>query len=80
MSKVKMNNLIEMPDVIVEVRGGNVIQVYAKNPETHVTVIDWDNATPAVPQGHIGELKPLLLAQMPLDTVAAITSKWSTPI
>ncbi len=80
MTEVKMKNLNEIPDVIVEVRGGNVIQVYVKSQETNVIVIDWDKVTPGRPQGHIAELKPLLLAQMPSDTEAAIASRCTAPI
>jgi len=30
-------------DVIIEVRGGNVVEVYTRSPLIHVTIIDWDN-------------------------------------
>ena len=32
-----------MSDVIVEVRGGVVVEVYSKSRRTRVVVIDWDN-------------------------------------
>jgi hypothetical protein len=32
-----------MTDVIVEVSGGVVVEVYSKNPRTRVVVIDWDD-------------------------------------
>lgn len=32
-----------MSDVIVEVRGGNVVEVYGRSQETRVTIVDWDN-------------------------------------
>jgi hypothetical protein len=32
-----------MSDVIVEVRGGNIVAVYGRSTKTQVTIVDWDN-------------------------------------
>jgi len=32
-----------MSDVIIEIRGGNVVGVYGRSEKTHVTIVDWDN-------------------------------------
>jgi len=32
-----------MSDVIIEIRGGNVVGVYGKSEKTRVTIVDWDN-------------------------------------
>jgi len=32
-----------MSDVIIEVRGGNVVGVYGRSQKTRVTIVDWDN-------------------------------------
>lgn len=32
-----------MSDLVIEVRGGVVVEVYSKTPERHVTIIDWDD-------------------------------------
>ena len=32
-----------MCDLVVEVRGGVVVEVYSRTPEKHVAIIDWDD-------------------------------------
>ena len=32
-----------MSDLVIEVRGGVVVEVYSRTPKKHVTIIDWDN-------------------------------------
>ena len=32
-----------MSDVIIEVRGGNIIEVYGLSEKTRVTIVEWDN-------------------------------------
>ena len=32
-----------MTDLVIEVRGGVVVEVYSNTSKRHVTIIDWDN-------------------------------------
>ena len=32
-----------MSDVVIEVRGGNVVGVFGRSQKTRVTIVDWDN-------------------------------------
>lgn len=62
----------QIADVVVEVRGGNVIQVYAANERIRVAVIDWDNVNPSASRGHIQHWKSMPLREMPADSRDAI--------
>jgi hypothetical protein len=32
-----------MSDVIIEVRGGNIVGLYGLSHKTRITIVDWDN-------------------------------------
>ena len=64
--------------IVVEVLGGIVVEVYADDPETHVTLIDWDcdDESPCLATDEEGreysgvaiEFPTTLLDSMPVET------------
>jgi hypothetical protein len=57
-----------MPEVIVEVRGGNIVEVYGRPQDTRVTIVDWDNFDPSDIRASI-ETRPCTpYCRIPRDT------------
>lgn len=63
-----------MPDVVIEIRGGNVVAAYCNDPRVRVRILDWDKA-----DSHDSPAFPAALfacdsvAAMPIDTMIALT-------
>ena len=62
-----------LPDIIIEVRGGNVSEIYTHFEQARVVVVDWDNLSVETMTTPVGDWKPLTINQMPADTMKAIT-------
>ena len=64
-----------MTNVVVEVRGGTVVGVYPKHPETHVTVVNWDDLE-AGDNRKVGDIQRCIsFNQMPTETWHACQSR-----
>jgi hypothetical protein len=59
-----------MQNVIVEVRGGVVVEIYSDNPDTRITVVDWDEASEGEQTSAGFEWRPSRLDEIPADTDA----------
>ena len=57
-----------MTDVVVEVRGGTVVEVYSKCPDTRVMVVDWDDLEAGDNRGLLGHQRCISLDRMPTET------------
>lgn len=57
-----------MRDIVVEVRGGLVVEIYSDLPDVRLTLVDWDNIHEGDAPFCWGEAAPL--HQMPDDTAA----------
>jgi len=64
----------QMSDVIVEVRGGNVVEVYGRSPKTRVTIIDWDNWESGDIPASVYTVYCLPVSEAPEDTARLLAS------
>ena len=62
-----------MSDVIIEIRGGNVVGVYGQFEKTRVTIVDWDNWQAGNPHTSTYTFDCLPTTSMPEDTASVIT-------
>lgn len=61
-------------DIVVESRGGVIVAIYARTPDTRVVVVDWDDISPSRPHGTLYPVENI--EAMPKDTVeVAVTAK-----
>jgi hypothetical protein len=59
-----------MRNVIIEVRGGVVVEIYSDSSDTRITLIDWDEADEDEDSRAGIEWRPSRLDEMPPDTDA----------
>ncbi len=57
-----------MRDVVIELRGGVLVEVYTADLDIRITVIDWDRTNEGDGSSAGFEWHPSGLAQMPADT------------
>ena len=67
---VRGKEISPMPEIVVEVRGGLVAEIYSDQPHSRVVVIDWDEIDSPERQGRVGfRWDPCAsLTSMPDDT------------
>lgn len=60
-----------MIDLVIEIRGGVLVEIYTKRNNVSVAVVDWDNEPCGSPAsfGH-----PIQMTNLPIDTRRVITS------
>lgn len=63
-----------MPEVIIEVRGGNVVGVYGHSQKARVTFVDWDNREAGDVPTSVYTVHCLPVSNMPKETINIITS------
>jgi hypothetical protein len=63
-----------MSDVIIEVRGGNVVGVYSHSRTLQVTIVDWDNWEATNTSDAVYIEHSLLTSKLPKETVGVIAS------
>jgi hypothetical protein len=56
-----------MANVIVEVRGGVVVEVYSEDPELRIAIFDWDDLAAGDIHGRVTERHCAPYAQMPRE-------------
>jgi hypothetical protein len=59
-------------DIIIEVRGGNVVEVYGRSQKTRVTIVDWDNREAGDTSISAYTLNCLPVSKMPEETMNII--------
>ena len=59
-----------MTNIVVEIRGGVLVEVYCDDPNIRPVVINWDNAEPSHPSARTGFVWAFCprLNQLPKDT------------
>lgn len=63
-----------MSDVIIEIRGGNVVGVYGQSQKTRVTIVDWDNWEAGEIPTSVNTVYCLSESKMPEETNNIIAS------
>ena len=58
-----------MTKVVIEVRGGNVVECYSDNHELEICIIDWDNIDAG---GEAAKIAVASLWEVPRDTRKAL--------
>lgn len=66
-----------MPNIIIEIRGGNVVEVYGLPEECYATVVDWDNFDPRNEQNALAVFRPDPTRALPVDTHRLVDA-WQT--
>jgi len=61
-----------MTDIVIEVRGGVVVEIYSKNSNTRAVIIDWDNMETGRTSPMVEEACCLPFDQMCCETKQAI--------
>jgi len=69
-----------MSDVIIEVRGGNIVGVYGRSQETRVTIVDWDNQEAGDIPTSVYTVYCLPESNVPEETTRIIASSKIYPI
>jgi hypothetical protein len=61
-----------MKNVVIELRGGRVVEIYAEEPGTEFTVVDWDETTPDGLNPPSGcNFPAVAFSRLPSDTLLA---------
>ncbi len=58
-----------MKDLVIEVRGGNVVEVYSDITDVHITLIDWDSIEADNEPGLLSNVAVKPLASLPSQTL-----------
>jgi hypothetical protein len=61
-----------MKNIIVEVRGGRVVEIYSEDRQSVITVVDWDETGPrnfAAPDAY--HFPTVAFSRLPAETLAA---------
>lgn len=69
-----------MSDVIIEVRGGNVVGVYGRSQKTRVTIVDWDNWEAGDIPTSVYTVDCLPASKAPEETTSLIASSKNKPV
>ena len=72
-----MSNVI---DIIIEVRGGNVVEVYGRSQKTRVTIVDWDNWEAGDTSTSAYTLNCLPASKVPEETMNIIEASKTKPV
>lgn len=60
-----------MFDLVIEIRGGVLVEIYTKRNNVSVAVVDWDNEPYGSPAS-FGQ--PIQMTNLPIETQRVITS------
>jgi hypothetical protein len=69
-----------MSDVIIEIRGGNVIGVYGQSQKTRVTIVDWDNWNAGDIPTSVYTVNCLPTSSMSEETTSTINLSKNNPV
>ena len=67
-------------DVIIEVRGGNVVEVYGRSQKTRVTIVDWDSLEAGNIPTSVYTVNCLPIYKVPEETMSIIESSKTKPV
>ena len=69
-----------MSDVIIEVRGGNVVGIYGHSQKTRVTIVDWDNWEVGDIHASVYTVNCLPASKVPEETTSIVASSKTNPV
>jgi hypothetical protein len=69
-----------MSDVVIEVRGGNIVGIYGNSQKIQVTIIDWDNREAGDIPNSVHTVYCLPESKMPEDTASILASSKTHPV
>ena len=70
----------DLVDVIIEIRGGNVVEIYGHPEKTRVTIIDWDNWEAGDISTSAYKINCLPISKVPEETMNIIEAGNTKPI
>ena len=68
-----------MNDVVIELRGGVLVEVYCDDPSSRFVIVDWDRVEETKPMKIGVELTPCRLTEMPEETRIQLRTAVSSP-
>lgn len=71
----RSGDYLYMTDIIVEIRGGNLVACYSSDPQCIATIVDWDN----LEAGVVEPMRVQSLEEISPDTRIQIESGYTHP-